>query len=99
VLLGAHFYRAAAWPLVLACLVLLSLLAWRRPWVPRLMQAAMLLGALQWLWTAFWLVQQRLSLNSPWQRMAFILLAVALGTAAGALVFRHAKVRRWFAAR
>ena len=97
VVLGAHFYRAASWPLMLACLALLLLLAWRRPWVPRLMQAAMLLGAVEWLWSAFWLVQQRMALGQPWVRMAIILLAVALCTATSALVFRHPHLRRWFA--
>jgi len=99
VVLGAHFYRAASWPVALACLALVLLLARRRPWVPRLIQAAMLVGTLQWLWTAFWLVQQRQTLGQPWQRMAFILLVVALVTATCALVFRNASVRQWFAAR
>ena len=97
VMLGAHFYRAASWSVALACLAMVLLLARRRPWVPRAMQAAMLLGSLQWLWSAFWLVQQRMTLGQPWQRMAVILLAVALGTAASALVFRHTRVRQWFA--
>lgn len=99
VMLGAHFYRAASWPSVLACLALLSVLLWRRPWVPRLMLVAMLLGSLQWLWSAFWLVQQRQALGQPWQRLAFILLAVALATVASTLVFRNARVRQWYAAR
>ena len=83
---------------MLACLALLLLLAWRRPWVPRLMQVAMMLGTAEWLWSAFWLVQQRMALGQPWIRMAIILLVVALCTAASALVFRHAGVRRRFAA-
>lgn len=95
--LGAHFYRAAQWPLVLACLALVLLLAWRRPWVPRVMQLALLLGTMEWLWSALWLVQQRLALGQPWRRLAFILLVVALATAASALVFRRTRVRQWFA--
>ena len=83
---------------MLACLALLLLLAWRRPWVPRLMQVAMMLGTAEWLWSAFWLVQQRMALGQPWIRMAIILLVVALFTAASALVFWHAGVRRRFAA-
>ena len=93
-LLGAHFYRAAAWPLVGLCVVLVVLLAWRRAWVARLVQVALVLGALEWLWTAFWLVQQRLALGQPWLRLALILGAVAALTAASALVFRSAALRR-----
>jgi hypothetical protein len=92
-LLGAHFYRASAWALVLACGVLLLLLAWPRAWVARLVQAALVLGAGEWLWTAFLLVQQRLALGQPWLRMSIILGAVAVFTAAVALVFRNAALR------
>jgi hypothetical protein len=92
-LLGAHFYRAATWPLVALCVVLVVLLAWPRAWVARLVQGALVLGALEWLWTAGWLVQQRLTLGQPWLRLALILGAVAVFTAASALVFRSAALR------
>ncbi len=96
-LLGAHFYRASAWPLVLACSALVVLLAWPRLWVARLVQMALVLGAAEWLWTALLLVQQRLALGQPWLRMAFVLGAVAVFTAASALVFRSAALRARFA--
>ena len=92
-LLGAHFYRAAAWPLVGLCLVLVVLLAWPRGWVARLVQAALVLGAFEWLWTALWLVQQRLALGQPWLRLVLVLGAVAVFTAASALVFRSTALR------
>ena len=98
-LLGAHFYRASAWPLVLACVVLVVLLARPRAWVARLVQWALVLGAAEWLWTAFLLWQQRLALGQPWLRMSLILGAVAVFTAAAALVFRHAGLRSRFALR
>ena len=96
-LLGAHFYRAGAWPLLLACVVLLAVLAWPRAWAARLVQAGLLLGALEWLWTAFALVQQRLAQGQPWLRLLLILAGVALLTAAAALVFRHPRLRARFA--
>jgi hypothetical protein len=95
-LLAAHFYRAGSWPLVLACLVLVSLLAWPRAWVARLVQVGLLAGAAQWLWAAFGFVQQRLALGQPWLRLALILGSVALLTAASALVFRHPRLRQRF---
>jgi len=95
--LGAHFYRAGAWPLVLACLVLIALLSWPRAWVARLMQWCLLAGALEWIWTAFVHVQQRVALGQPWIRLVLILGAVAVATAAAALVFRSGRLRVRFA--
>jgi hypothetical protein len=97
-LLAAHFYRAAAWPWVLATLALLPLLALRRAWVPLVLQLALLAGAAEWVWTAALLAQQRLALGQPWLRMACILGGVALLTLAAALVFRHAGLRARYAA-
>lgn len=97
--LGAHFYRSGSLPLVALCVLLLVLmLVLRRIWVLRLLQMGLLLGAAEWLWTTFMLVQQRLALGQPWQRLAVILLAVALVTALSALVFRHPRLRQRFAA-
>jgi hypothetical protein len=97
VLLGAHCHRAGWWPLTLACAALIALLALPRPWVARLVQAALLLGSLEWLRTAAMLVQQRLALGQPWLRLAAILGAVALLSAAAALVFHSARLRRRYA--
>lgn len=91
--LGAHFYRTGELLLVGGCVLLLPLLAVRRAWAVRVLQAALLAGTLEWLWTAALLAQQRLAMGQPWQRMALILAAVALFTAASALVFRHAALR------
>ena len=92
--LGAHFYRAGALPMVLACLLLMGLLAVRRAWAVRVLQLALLAGAAEWLWTVALLVQQRMALGQPWQRMALILVVVALLTAASALVWRHRALRQ-----
>jgi hypothetical protein len=93
--LGAHFYRAGTWPAVVVCVALLALMwLWRRPWVPRLLQAGLALGTLEWLWTIFLLAQQRLALGQPWQRMALILLVVAVFTAASAWVLSQQRVRQ-----
>lgn len=92
-LLGAHFYRAAAWPLAALCVLLVLLLAWPRPWAARVVQAALVLGSLEWLWTLVLLVQQRAALGQPWLRLSLILGAVAVFTAGAALVFRHRRLR------
>lgn len=96
--LGAHFYRSGSVVLVAVCVLLLVLmLALRRAWVMRLLQLGLLLGATEWLWTTFVLVQQRLALGQPWQRLTLILLGVALATALSALVFRHPRLQQRFA--
>jgi hypothetical protein len=97
VLLGAHLYRAGLWPLVFACGGLVALLAVRRAWAARLMQFALAAGALEWLWTAFGLVQARMALGQPWIRLLAILVGVAVVTAASALVFAQRRLRERYA--
>ena len=91
--LGAHFHRAGHWPLTLACAALIALLALPRAWVPRLVQAALLLGAIEWAVTAVALIQQRIAFGQPWNRLAFILSTVTLLTAASAFVFESRRLR------
>lgn len=93
-LLAAHFHRAGQWPLEAACVALAGALALPRAWVARLVQASLVLGALEWSWTLFVLVQQRLALGQPWLRLAIILGTVALLTLAAATVFRSRRLRR-----
>jgi hypothetical protein len=92
-LLGAHFHRAGSALGVTACVLLVGLLALPRAWAARGVQLALLAGALEWLWTAYLLVQARIALGQPWARLAWILGAVALITAAAALVFRQPRLR------
>ena len=95
--LAAHFWRAANWPLALASVALVALLALPRAWVARAVQLALLLAAAEWLWTALMFVQQRLAFDRPWLRLALILGGVALFSAASALVFRHPGLARRYA--
>lgn len=96
-LLGAHFYRAGEWLFVGLAVAGLALLALRRPWVPTVLQLLLLAGAAEWLWTAAMLVQQRMALGMPWQRMALILGVVAGVTALAAAVMRLRGVRARYA--
>jgi len=95
-LLCAHFYRAGSWSMVLACGLLIAAMAWPRAWVARAVQACLLAGAVEWAWTTVGNVGQRIAFGQPWLRMALILSAVTLLTAASALVFRHPGLRRRF---
>ena len=71
--LGAHFLRQGGWLLPTACVMLAVSLAWQRGFVMRLIQVALALGAVEWAWTAYMLVQQRVADGRPWMRMAIIL--------------------------
>ena len=91
--LAAHFFRAGTWWLAAGCGALVILLALPRPWVARLVQLCLLAGMAEWVWTLFGLAQQRAALGQPWLRLVVILGAVALLTAASALVFRNARLK------
>jgi hypothetical protein len=88
VVLGAHFMRYGDTLFVAGALLLIVLLFVRQPWVARLMQVVLVLGALEWLHTLYRLVQMRASLGEPYGRMLIILGSVALITACSALVFQ-----------
>ena len=75
--LGAHFLRFGHWVGVVASVALVALLAVRRPWVPRLMQVVLVLGAVEWLRTLLDLAQMRAATGEPYARMTIILGAVA----------------------
>ena len=98
-LLAAHFYRAGGEWLVAASLLLPFLLLVRRPWVPRAMQLALLLGAVEWLRTLWFIAQMRIGFDMPWVRMAIILGAVALFTALSGLVFLGKSLRDRYSVR
>ena len=93
-LLGAHFYRAGQVAIAAVCALLPLLLLVRRPWVPRVFQALLLLGALEWLRTLYVFASMRMAFEQPWGRLALILSGVALFTGLSALVFLNRKLKR-----
>jgi ABC-type dipeptide/oligopeptide/nickel transport system permease component len=94
ILLAAHFYRAGQ--LVLAALSVgaLALLAVPRPWAARVLQVALLAGALEWLRTLALFASARMAMGQPYLRLALILVAVAAFTAVSAVVFQQSALRR-----
>lgn len=94
--LGAHFLRDGQALVVGACIGLILLLVWRNRWVPRVIQAVLLLGAIEWLWTLYVFATIRAAHGQPWTRLAVILCIVALFTAASALVFRNRQLRKYY---
>ena len=95
-LLGAHFYRAGWVLLTVVCVVSLFLLFLRKPWVPRLLQVFLLLGAVEWFRTLYVFAAMRIAWGEPWTRLALILGGVALFTALSALVFRGRRIKAFY---
>ncbi|MGD8358561.1 MAG: hypothetical protein PVG42_10940 [Lysobacterales bacterium] len=98
-LLAAHFYRAGQVAVALLCVAAPLLLFLRKPWVPMLFQALLVLGALEWLRALYGFAQMRIAFGEPWTRLAVILGAVALFTALSGLSFRHRKLRTFYQGR
>jgi len=92
-LLGAHFARTGTWIAVALCAGAIALLVVQRTWAVRVVQATLALGTVEWLRTAFLLVQERLALGRPWMRLALILLALTAFTAFSAWVVRRVRRR------
>lgn len=87
-LLAAHFYRSGQLFLVGISLFMIAMLAFRHIWVHRVIQAALILGSVEWLHTLYRIIQVRTDHGMPWTRLTLILGAVALLTALSALVFK-----------
>lgn len=96
VLLAAHFSRHDIAVLMVLSLAVPFLLLVKRPWVPRLLQVLLVIGALEWLRTAVVLAARRVDAGEPWLRMVLILAAVALVTIGAAALLQSTRVRRRF---
>jgi len=97
-LLAAHFYRSAHLVPAALCIGILLLLFFAKPWIPRLFQFLLVLGALEWLRALYFFAAMRIAWDQPWTRLAIILGAVALFTALSGLVFRNKKLRSYYQA-
>ena len=93
VVLGAHFMRNGDTVFVVTAVVLIALLFVRQAWVARLIQVVLVLGALEWIHTAYGLVQTRAALGEPYGRMLVILGSVAAVTACSALIFQSKAIK------
>ncbi len=93
-LLGAHFARVGALPVVVAIVLLIALLFVRRPWTARVVQVVLVLGALEWLRTLYNLAIGRIEAGQPFVRLAAILGAVTAVTLLAAIAFQKGALGR-----
>ena len=91
--LGAHFMRYGYTIGVVGALALTGLLFIRRPWVARLVQIVLALGALEWIRTLYVLARWRAAQGEPFIRMIVILSVVAAITLGSALLFQSAALK------
>jgi hypothetical protein len=96
VVLGAHFMRYGNRLAVFGVLLLIALLFVRLPWVARVLQAALVLGALEWGHTIYELVQMRAAQGQPFTRMVIILGIVTVVTACSALLFQTPTLKKTY---
>jgi hypothetical protein len=88
IVLVAHFMRDGDYLLFLVCLAFPLILLVRRDWLVWTVQIAFLFASAEWAEIAMGSIRERQVLGQPRDRLAIILGAVALGTAASAFVFR-----------
>ena len=96
VILGAHFMRNGNTLAVVGVLLLIALLFVRLPWVARALQAALVLGALEWVHTIYELVQLRAAQGEPYTRMVVILGIVTVVTGCSALLFQTPTLKKTY---
>ena len=83
-LLAAHFFRGGQVPLAAISCGLIALVFVPRRWAALLLRAALALGSIEWLRTAWILFERRALAGQPYTRMLVILGAVAAFTAVAA---------------
>ena len=79
-LLAAHFFRNGLFLLAAISFGLIALVLVSRPWATLLLRAALVLGSIEWLRTAWALSARRALAGEPYARMLLILGAVTAFT-------------------
>jgi len=77
-LFAAHVMRFNGLLPALLVLVSLATLMIRKPWVPRLWQALLLIAIIVWVDATIDYVKLRLALNASWARLLIIMSAIIL---------------------
>lgn len=94
VVLGAHFLREGSEVGVVISIALIGLLVVRRSWAARIVQAALAVGAVEWVLTLYELAQFRAARGEPATRMVIILGIVVAVTLVSALLFQTRALRK-----
>jgi hypothetical protein len=93
IILAAHFLRAENMLVVAILIASLVLLLVKRPWIVRVIQTILILGAIEWLLTLSELMSRRIEMGQPYMRLVAIIGSVAFLTAVSGLAFRSESLR------
>ncbi len=97
VLLAAHFSRVDLNGIALLCLLFPMILLIRKPWILRIFQLYLLIGAGVWIKRTLVLRALRIEAGDDWLRLALILGGVALFTLISALVMEKKRFKARYA--
>ena len=94
VLLGAHFSRMN-FPLILSIIALLApfLFFYKKKISITILQAILFIGTLEWIRAAFYYIQQRVDLGTPWLRLAVILGIIIIFTGYSAWILNSKDIK------
>lgn len=92
--IGAHFLRDGNDFGVAGASLMIALLFVRQPWVPRVVQAVLVLAAAEWVRTVYVLANMRAAMGESSTRMVVILVTVATVTLLSTLVFESKALKR-----
>ena len=93
-LLAAHFKRDGQTIVAIISLLFPFLLLFGKIWAVRIVQLALVAGAVEWVRTLFLLQALRVEYGLPWLRLVLIIGTVAVFTGCAALVFFHKSLKR-----
>ena len=85
-ILAAHFSRNDQTLLMIVSAVLPIMLIIKTLWARLVLQVALVLGALEWVWSTLDLIEIRKEIGEDWQRLAIILFSVAAFTLVSGLL-------------
>ena len=94
--IGAHFMRYGNRLGVAGASLMIALLFVKQPWVPRVVQAVLVLAALEWVRTLYVLAQMRAAMGEMSTRMVVILATVATVTLLSALAFESRTMKKTY---
>ena len=94
--IGAHFFRAGHWLLVLVSVILICSLIVREPIIVKIVRAALLLTTIEWLRTAYVFASARYEHGEPWLRLAAILGGVALVSFLSTFLFYTKSLKKMY---
>jgi threonine/homoserine/homoserine lactone efflux protein len=96
-ILAAHFFRSGPGLLVLASLGLIILLFVKRPWVSRVLQVGLWIGAAVMFWTGIGIARERIAAQNPRVVPPLLIMSgVGIFMIVTGLSARGPAARRWF---